>query len=237
MRRVLLALLALTLPQPAFADPMARVVSPAAGAELTAGSFAVIEWEGLALPERTEEWEAFLSVDGGRTWPLRITPHLDVSIRRFSFRVPHLPTREARLLLRFGDERQEVEMAAPQRFAIAAPAAYPVVWAPPPIRVLARGERARAGDEGVIAWVEGDRSGEELREVVASDPEASLEGVHPAGLLVLPLAAPISSKESLPPPAAAPDLAPKPVLRAAGEDREPRPARVSVRLLTRRFNE
>jgi hypothetical protein len=50
---------------------------------LTAGSLAAVEWE------------AFLSLDGGRTYPVRITPHLDLSIRRrFHFQVPAFPTRD-----------------------------------------------------------------------------------------------------------------------------------------------
>jgi hypothetical protein len=238
MRRVPLLLLAL-LSLPAFADSpagggeMARLVSPAAGDELIAGSAATIEWEGLDLPERAVEWEAFLSVDGGRTWPLRITPHLDISIRRFTFRVPDLPTREARVLLRFGDERREVGMEAPQSFSIAA-AAFPATRNR--VRVLSRGERARDGDKGVVVWVEGSRSGHGLREVVAWDPENEMRGVRPAGLFVLPPGAPISPRASLAPPAASPDAAPRPVFRIP-EKREPRPAAVPVRLLIRRFNE
>src|SRR5215211_1242009 len=110
MRRVPLLLLAF-LSLPAFADSrdMARLVSPAAGDELAAGSIATIEWEGLALPEHVEEWEAFLSLDGGRTWPVRVTPHLENGLQRFSFRVPAFPSSDARLLLRFGDEREEME--------------------------------------------------------------------------------------------------------------------------------
>src|SRR5688572_13664597 len=84
-----------------------RLVAPVPGRELAAGSLAVVEWEGQPPIEAAEEWEAFLSLDGGRTHPLRITPHLDLSIRRFTFRVPAFPTREARFLLRFGDERHE----------------------------------------------------------------------------------------------------------------------------------
>src|SRR5262245_60035984 len=101
MRRIPLLLLALvSLPAFAGGSEMARLVHPAAGDELDAGSVALIEWEGLALPEHADEWEAFLSLDGGRTWPLRITPHLDISIRRFEFPVPDFPTRDARILLR-----------------------------------------------------------------------------------------------------------------------------------------
>lgn len=237
MRRIPLLLLALVA-LPAFAEapadtPMARLVSPAAGEELVAGSSATIEWEGLALPEGAVEWEAFLSLDGGRTWPLRITPHLDISIRRFAFRVPDLPAREARILLRFGDERREVGMEAPQRFSIA-PAALPIPRAR--TRVLSRGERARDGDEGVVAWVEGSRSGAGLREVVAWDPDPEMRRVRPAGRLVLPPGAPVSPRESLAPPDLSPEPAPSPVFRAP-EKREPRPPAVPVRLLIRRFNE
>src|SRR5688572_1506985 len=236
MRRVLLAILALqaTAVLPATAgQEMARLVSPTAGDELIAGSAATIEWEELALPEHTVEWEAFLSLDGGRTWPLRVTPHLDISIRRFTFRVPDLPTREARILLRFGDERREVGMEAPQRFSIA-PAAF--LSPRNRVRVLSRGERARAGDEGVVVWVRGSRSGGNLREVVAWDPGAEMRGVRPASLLVLPPGAPVSPRDEIRPPSLSPNPAPRPLFRTP-EKREPRPAAVPVRLLIRRFNE
>ncbi len=238
MRLVPLLLLAF-LALPASADgrddgrAMARLVSPADGDGLAAGSMATIEWEELALPEHTVEWEAFLSLDGGRTWPLRVTPHLDISIRRFNFRVPDLPTREARIMLRFGDERREVGMEAPQRFSID-PAAFPTPRTR--VRVLSRGERARDGDEGVVVWVRGSRSGGGLREVMAWDPGAEMRGVRPAGLLVLPPGAPVSPRVSLAPPALSPDLAPRPVFEAS-EKREPRPPAVPVHLLIRRFNE
>ncbi len=234
MRRVPLLLLAfLALPALAAGQEMARLVSPAAGDELAAGSVAMIEWEELALPEHTVEWEAFLSLDGGRTWPLRVTPHLDISIRRFTFTVPDLPTREARIMLRFGDERREVGMEAPQRFSIA-PAAF--VAPRSRIRVLSRGERAREGDEGVVVWVKGSRSGGGLREVVAWDPVAEMRGVRPAGQLVLSPGAPVSPREEIRRPSLSPDPAPRPVFRAS-EKRDPRPAAVPVRLLIRRFNE
>ena len=240
MRHVFFALLALAAP-PAFAEEgMARLLSPAAGDELAAGSLVTIAWEEIALSEHVNEWEAFLSVDGGETWPLRITPHLDISIRRFAFRVPDLPTRDARLMLRFGDERREVGMEAPQRFSIASVASAAsghsaASWAPRSPR-LSRGERAREGKQGVVVWVEGSREGGRLREVVAWDPAASLHGVLPADLLVLPLVAPASPRESLAPPAASPEPEPRTALRVV-ETRQPRPASIPVLLQTRRFNE
>jgi len=229
MRRIPLLLLALVA-LPAFAaddQEMARLVFPSAGDELVAGSVAAIEWEGLYVPEHADEWEAFLSLDGGHTWPLRVTPHLDISIQRFEFRVPDLPTRDARILLRFGDERREVEVETSQSFAIDRGT---LRAAPPPRQVLSRGER------GVVVWVEGTRSGEGLREVVAVAPESELRRVRPAGLLVLPLGAPVSPRVEMPPPALSPDPAPRPAFRAP-EKSGPRPAAVPVRLLIRRFNE
>ena len=230
---VFLAALALAAgARPALA--YARLVAPAAGAELEAGSLATIAWEGLDLPPHTEEWEAFLSIDGGRTWPLRVTPHLDIGIRRFEFRVPGLPTREARLMLRFGDERREVEVETPQRFAIVP---GPGFWVPPPRRVLSAGEAARAGERGVAFWVEGSREGSGLREVVSTGDSPSLTGVKPARSFVFPLLWPASDRANLPPPAIAradpPSRPSSPI-----QEESPGPASpVSVRLLIHRFNE
>lgn len=230
---VLLAALALAAgARPALA--YARLAAPASGAELEAGSLATIAWEGLALPPHTEEWEAFLSVDGGRTYPLRVTPHLDIRIRRFDFRVPDLPTREARLMLRFGDERREVEVEAPQRFAIVP---GPRLWTPSPRRVFASGEAARAGDRGVAFWVEGSRDGARLREVVSTGGLPSVTGVEPARSLVFALLWPAVDRASLPPPAAA---RADPPSRPPGRIDEEVPGPVSpvpVRLLIHRFNE
>ncbi|MEZ5313855.1 MAG: hypothetical protein R2862_09510 [Thermoanaerobaculia bacterium] len=62
--------------------------------------------------------EAFLSLDGGRSWPVRLTPHLGIDRRRIRVRVPDLPTEEARLLFRIGDEREERAALLPERFRI-----------------------------------------------------------------------------------------------------------------------
>lgn len=213
---------------------MARLLSPADAAELTAGSFATIEWEGLDLPPGAHEWEAFLSLDGGLTWPLRITPHLDLSIRRFRFRVPGFPTRNARLLLRFGDEKREVGMEAPQRFAISGDLR---AWSPPPGRVLRRGEKAKKSGRGTVIWVEGSREGGDLREVVAWSPEDSLRRVEPVGILWMPLLAPGPGQDVLPAPALSTEPLPLPRLRPRADVPAPRAASVPVRLLMHRFNE
>ena len=162
-------------PAAAEAPPPIRLLAPAADAGLVAGDEAEIAWEPLASFAnlgRVEEWEAFLSLDGGATYPFRLTPHLDHDLRRFRWRVPAVPSADARLLFRFGDERREVPVYVPQRFVIEAPAAP--AWLPDTTIDIGRrsprvvGESALPGQRGVVAWVEGSRRGTGLRHVVGS---------------------------------------------------------------------
>lgn len=148
-----------------------RLVSPAAGATLTAGSTVTLEWAPLGELEEAEEWEAFLSLDDGKTYPLRITPHLDLDLHRVEWRVPAVATPAARLLLRFGDEREEeTAVRLPQRFAIVAPAVTPPADDLALARVApAQGEPALPGHRGVVAWMEGSRRGGSLHQVVAAE--------------------------------------------------------------------
>lgn len=181
-----------------------RLVSPAAGLELAAGSRVAIEWEATGDLPGIVEWEAFLSADGGRTWPLRLTPHLDVSIRRFTVRIPALPTSRARLLLRFGDERREQEVEAPGLFSIVPGQGAAVLELLDGGIALARGERARLDDPedpGVAVWVEGDRDGSRLREVVATVEPPSVRAVEPAPGFWIPLLGSGSARTDLPRPA------------------------------------
>jgi hypothetical protein len=211
------------------------LVAPAAGCELTAGSLAVVEWEGQPPLVEAEEWEAFLSLDGGRTHPLRITPHLDLSIRRFTFRVPAFPTRDARLLLRFGDERREVEVEPPHRFVIVpgVEGVSPTSWIS-----LSKGERARPGDEGVVFWVEGARDGSGLREVMAAEANLACRSVETGRLPWLFALVPSPQRAAFGAPAVpfAAQRTPLPCRTETG----PSPSaqeRPPVRLLISRFNE
>lgn len=203
-----LAFSGLALALPAAARPeiaAVHLLAPQAGATLLAGSTAELEWEA-ELPARITEWEAFLSFDGGETYPVRITPHLDRDLRQVRWRVPGIPTSDARLLLRFGDERREIYRELPHRFSIASAAR--AEWAFPLANVAAApGEPALPGQRGVIAWVEGSRRGGSLRQKVAPEPMGlrstySLP-VHPTEVAVL------KTEESNDPP-------PAPVRRNAG---------------------
>ena len=152
-----------------------HLVAPWAGTTLTAGSTAELEWtpgERFAELRDVQEWEAFLSLDAGATYPVRITPHLDQDLRRISFQVPPLPARDVRILLRFGDETRETAVELPERFAIAAsPGLLPAVGRTLPLArsAFAPGEPALPGHAGVVAWVEGSRRGGGLRQVVAAE--------------------------------------------------------------------
>lgn len=138
-----------------------RVLQPECGAVLEAGRSAVLIWRPLRSleAEGIHEWEAFLSLDGGRNWTARVTPHLEADISSFRFTVPPVPSDDVRLMLRFGDERQEVGYVLPMRLrTVTAPGPAPRVPAP----ALRLGEPARNGDPGVTLWLDGDREGRRL---------------------------------------------------------------------------
>jgi hypothetical protein len=171
IRRVLLVLL-MAAPLAANAEVLSiRLEQPATGATLTGGSTATIAWSATSLDSEVEEWEAFLSVDGGRYYGARITPHLDVSIREFRWTVPNVSSRDARILLRFGNEKDEREVELPVSLKIEAAAPQLVSTA----AVTTAGEPARPGDPGVAVWAESDRRGAHLSLVNSSIPV--LDGV------------------------------------------------------------
>jgi hypothetical protein len=66
----------------------------------------------LVIPEAppgVEELEVLLSVDGGRSYAVRVTPEIDRSVRCVDWRVPNLPAGEARLRIRYRLGGGEVE--------------------------------------------------------------------------------------------------------------------------------
>ena len=86
------------------------------GARLRAGSTVELAWS--ELPAATEELEVLLSVDGGQSFPLRVSPELDGRERTFRWRVPSLATFEAKLRIRGRLHGREVEFAPSESFAI-----------------------------------------------------------------------------------------------------------------------
>ncbi|HEV2719206.1 MAG TPA: hypothetical protein VG323_04240 [Thermoanaerobaculia bacterium] len=135
---------------------IALLAAPAlqAGTVLRGGAFATIERPAVAA--NAEEWEAFLSLDGGKYYAFRITPHLDIARKQFIWLVPNADTTNARILIRAGNERRETLYEQPATFAIVRDAR---AVAPRTTVVPAEGEPARAGEPGVVGWTDGDRAG------------------------------------------------------------------------------
>jgi len=189
LRRFLLATAFAAVAATASAD--VTLLAPRAGDRLDGGAEATLLWSATSLPAHADEWEAFLSLDGGAYYAVRITPHLDAGIRTFRWRVPNVATSRARLLLRVGDESDEHLVELPQTFSIVpryAPLDFVSFQAE-------RGEAAIEGGEGSVEWVSGDRSGAHL--VRHQRRESSAAGA-PAITCVLPLDAVAAGSNATP---------------------------------------
>jgi hypothetical protein len=174
LSRSLLALALFAMASFARADAP-RLIAPARGTTLRGGAFAEIRWSAAELPASAEEWEAFLSIDGGAYYAFRITPHLDADLRHFTFIVPNVETHDARILIRTGDEVHETHFETPGTFSIArdAHAQQDVLRLLPVVGKTARGEAARDGDPAVVAWTEGARNGSGVAQQSAAPVHSS----------------------------------------------------------------
>ena len=89
-------------------ETLLRGIDP--GESLVPGTTIAVRVEG-ALPGGTER-ELVLSLDGGRTYPLRVTREAAADASVLSFQVPNLRAREARLGLRVGERGEEERLVA-----------------------------------------------------------------------------------------------------------------------------
>lgn len=99
---VLAAVLAAAAAGALKAEP--RFLYPEEGVALDAGRSVSIAWAIDETGARFHEIELVLSLDGGRTFPVRITGDLRPDTRSLLLTVPSLPASHARLALRAGDE-------------------------------------------------------------------------------------------------------------------------------------
>jgi hypothetical protein len=114
-----LAIAAFALPVPAAqASALATPSVPrlAVSGPLHAGEIVDLEW--ASLPAGTEELELLLSLDGGRTWHVRVSPELPGESVRYRWRVPNLAAADARVRLRARVNEREIELPASGAFAI-----------------------------------------------------------------------------------------------------------------------
>ncbi len=88
------------------AEP-SRFLRPVAGERLQAGGSIEISWTlDRGRMQAFDEMELVLSLDGGRTFPLRVTREISPQSGRLAWRVPGLPAVKARLALRAGSDEQ-----------------------------------------------------------------------------------------------------------------------------------
>lgn len=167
-----------------------RWLAPAASDAVAAGGKLHLAWEpGPRFAElgEVEEWELFLSYDGGATWAVRLTPHLDAGLRRYAVRLPEIATDEVRLLMRLGDERVEHEVELPFALRVESGGRRLDATNAAALPAAAPGERARAGGAGVALWLEGSRHGRDARWVASPAADGRLRPARVGGLAALPL--------------------------------------------------
>ena len=94
----------------------AVLISPAAGQVLSPGQKIRVEWRSFLPPINLGacEMEVWLSLDGGRTYTMEISPWLDPRAQYFYWTVPNTPTNQAVMDVRFGCEPGYPESYAPQ---------------------------------------------------------------------------------------------------------------------------
>jgi hypothetical protein len=95
---------------------VAKLISPRLGQVVHPGQHVTVQWQSM-LPKTQAggcEMELFLSLDGGRTFPTCITPHINAHSTSFDWTVPNLPSNAAVLDIRFGCEWYYPETASPQ---------------------------------------------------------------------------------------------------------------------------
>ena len=119
--------------------------------DLRGGHFATFTLDARYVDAHTEEWEAFLSVDGGRFYSVRLTPHLDVAVRSYDVLVPNVDSGDVRLLIRTGNERVEKLHAVPTQFRIHAD---PDAIVPLADSAKTAPESARPGEAAVVVWAD-----------------------------------------------------------------------------------
>ncbi len=121
--RVLAVALAVTARLAAGNGAGGRLVAPAAGASLRAGGVVTVRW--TPVDRGVEEFELLLSLDGGLTFPLRLTEMLNPQSTSYVWHVPNLPSRAARLRLRVGVEGRELLLPPGPEFTVAGDAGAP----------------------------------------------------------------------------------------------------------------
>jgi hypothetical protein len=119
----------LVAPAARLAGAESRFLYPEPGATLDAERSVRIAWSLDTSAPLGSEMELVLSLDGGRTFPVRITGDLDPQTRDLLLTVPALPAASARFALRAGDRGEpgdEEILLVSEGFSIAADPQQPL---------------------------------------------------------------------------------------------------------------
>jgi hypothetical protein len=116
-----LALAATAAAEPGFLAPRSR-------ATLAAGDVAEVRWDSpCGASWRADEVELVLSLDGGATFPIRVTSEMPSCSSGFRWRVPSLASSHARLALRTGrqgqHETERIQIVSDEFVVVTLPAA------------------------------------------------------------------------------------------------------------------
>jgi len=215
------------------------VIALSSGLVLHAGERLEIRWS--VSETSVDELEILLSIDGGRSFPLRVSPELDARAGRYVWRVPKLSSADARMRLRYHRDGREIDGASSAPFTLIASegAEGPGSPAPEPGSSARAGNRdcTRAGNGECVRVDRADREAGRERPLVH-------EGTWWSGLgaIDLPLAAEafaspgdrIAASRELPAAGPAP-ATPSPPRRAAAVMTRPcisAPARATCAPLT-----
>ena len=92
------------------------LISPTVGQVLYTGQTFRVEWRASSLSIKCVEceMELWLSLDGGRTYVMQITPSMDPRATFFNWIVPNMPTNLALLEIRYGGEPFYPDALMPQ---------------------------------------------------------------------------------------------------------------------------
>ena len=79
-----------------------RFETPGVGDVVAAGTSVEVRWKASPDAREATELELVLSLDGGRTFPIRVSPEMSARSTGFRWIVPGLPSAHARLAVRSG---------------------------------------------------------------------------------------------------------------------------------------
>jgi hypothetical protein len=146
--------------RPAQPDPPASLSMASSTSILEPGSTVLVAWPRDPARVGFDEMELVLSVDGGRTFPVRVTRRIAPADVAYPWSVPSLPAAHARLALRAGlveEGEAEAIVAISPDFAIA------------PLWGRGAEELFRVGDE--------ERTRDALEDAPPPRPDSALDGV------------------------------------------------------------